>query len=484
MKLRAILYMLGVGLLTACNMAPKFKAPVVTLPDAYKEQNLTWVKAIDHLYNEKHSPWWHLFQDDTLNTLEMDLPKNNNDLRMAYLHYQNAKEESRITRSALYPNLNGIFNAARVRNSKSIASTTTDTKLYNAFLLTGLLTYEVDLWGKIRNSVRSSNQLAKASRYDLASLSLSIHAQLAQNYFLLRATDSITALLKRNMDAHQEVYRLESARFKEGLTDEQTYQYARYSLEKSKQLLSENLMQRAKLEHAIAILMGRMPSCFNIKVKNAELHQVHIQPKIPSTLMLSRPDIVASLHRLEAATANVGVALGAFFPNINVFLALGAQSGNISELFSSKSLYWSLGPSSGTTLLALVKPIVVAPIFDGFKMFALYDKSRLALAQSSVAYQDTVIVAFREVEDSLVAIRRVQEKLLAQKVAFLAVKKELLLLQKREAGGLSTYLDVAPVEVRYLQAKMDLIELKTQYQIETVGLIKALGGSGLPKFMH
>ena len=176
--------------------------------------------------------------------------------------------------------------------------------------------------------------------------------------------------------------------------------------------------------------------------------------------------------------------MGAFFPDINVFLALGSQSGNLSELFSSKSLYWSLGPSTGTTLLALIKPIVVAPIFDGFKMFALYDKSRLALAQSSVAYQDTVIVAFREVEDSLVAIRRVQEKLLAQKVAFLAVKKELLLLQKREVGGLATYLDVAPVEVRYLQAKMDLIELKTQYQIETVGLIKALGGSGLPKFMH
>ena len=242
-------------------------------------------------------------------------------------------------------------------------------------------------------------------------------------------------------------------------------------------MIEENHIKRAQFEHSIAILVGQFPSSFHIKPKYVPYRRVTAIPNLPSRLLERRPDVVAAQMRVKSAAANIGVVKAAFFPTINLFGTLGGQSADISKLFSANSLYWSLGPSAGTTVVSLVKPMVTWTIFNGFKLQADLSKAWATLRATSAAYRQTVLQSFREVEDALVEIYRTDSALDNQKHALQSAKIQYQEALNRVKIGVYSELDVAAIEVQYRQAQIVLIALQTRRQVASVNLIKALGGS-------
>jgi NodT family efflux transporter outer membrane factor (OMF) lipoprotein len=465
--------------LSACSMAPKHLPIKMNLPKEFKE--LKYLKpARPHLYEEKKDKWWRLYHDDTLSALAQELNCHNQQLKIAYAQYQEAKNAAKAARAFLYPNLTGLYNMARTETSHTLVAgktSTGDELLFNTFLLAGLVNYEIDFWGKIRSAVKANEALERATAFDRAALSMSLHAQLASDYFGLRSADRVHAVLEKNKHLYQQMLALIEKKFQIGVVDQDAVERARAQLAEVSILIQENQVKRGQFEHSIAVLIGQMPSTFHIKPHANPYRLVTPAPHLPSRLLERRPDIVAAQMRVKSAAANIGVVKAAFFPVVSLFGTLGAQSGELSRLFSANSLYWSLGPSAGTTVVSLVKPMVTWTVFNGFKLQADLSKAWATLRATSAAYRQTVLQSFREVEDALLELYRTDKALDAQKTALKSATIQYQQALIRLNKGVYSYLDVAPVEVQYHQAQIAIIALETRRQIVSVNLIKALGGS-------
>lgn len=466
-------------LCNACTMAPKRLPIKMNLPESFKE--LQYFKlARPNLYLEKKNKWWRLYRDPTLCALAQELNGHNQQLKIAYAQYQEAKNVAKAARSFMYPNLTGLYNMARTETSHTLVAkkvSTGDGLLFNTFLLAGLVNYEVDLWGKIRSAVRANEALERATAFDRAALSMSLHAQLASDYFGLRSADRVDGVLKANLKVYEKVLAINQKKLRIGVIDEVALERARYQLEQSRIMIEENQIKRAQFEHSIAVLVGQFPSTFHIKPMHTPYRRVTPLTSLPSRLLERRPDIVAAQMRVKSAAANIGVVKAAFFPVVSLFGTLGGQSAELSRLFSANSLYWSLGPSAGTTVVSLVKPMVTWTVFNGFKLQADLSKAWTTLRATSAAYRQTVLQSFREVEDALVEIYRTDRALDNQKNVLKSAKIQYKQALVRMKTGVYSDLDLAPIEIQYRQAEITLIALQTRRQIASVNLIKALGGS-------
>lgn len=458
-------------------MEPKKTAIEINLPKKFKE-DICWVKAKPCLHRDKKDKWWQLYEDTTLNQLEKKINCQNNQLKVIYQQYREAKQVARIARSYLYPTITGIYNMSRVENSSHVANYSLANRLiYGNFLLSGLVNYEVDLWGKIRSTVRSNDLSAVASKLDVAALSLSLHAQLASDYFLLRSTDKIQYILDKNVAINEKVLKIRQHQHQGGLVDQSQVLQASQSFEQARLLQHNNQIKRAQLEHAIALLVGETPSLFNICPAKVPYRRVSIKPEMPSLLLERRPDVVAAQYRVMSAQSNIGYARAAFFPAINLFGILGVQSSELGNLFARNSLYWSLGPTAGTTVVSLVKPMVTQTVFDGFKLPAQLSKAWVLFKEASSFYREVVLKAIKEVEDQLIAIQKLDEQLIIANQEYQSVCAEYQQALNRHQAGINTYLQVAPTELKKLQIQIKIIQLQTRRQIASVELIKALGGS-------
>lgn len=443
------------------------------IPAQYKEAG-NWVSTNSPtLLSSQNKPWWTLYHDKTLSELENKVTCSNQNLKIALARYQEACALAFVARSMLYPTITGVGNAARQHASLTVANPTQADATYNAFFLGSQITYEIDAWGRVRNAVIASDSLARASAFDLAAINLSMHAELANDYFQLRGADAAQRVLDATVVAYKKALHLTRMRYKGGASASMDVYQAQNQLENAKTLATDMRLKRAQLEHAIAVLVGEIPANFTLPPLQSNYQLLKITPDLPSALLMRRPDVAAAIERVKSANASIGVARAAFLPDFNLTALLAAQSSQLSNLFSASSLFWSLGPS---TTLALVQPIATVVVFDGYKLQALLKHAKARYFEAVSTYRQTVLTAFQQVEDNLVAIRRLDEETRSQKASTLAATNALFQANRRYSGGIATYLDVVVTENQALQSKLGLITIRTNRQIASVQLIKALGG--------
>lgn len=464
--------------LAACSFAPVYHQPEVALPAEYKETVL-WKKDAKAIWKPVRKeafattgPWWQVFCDPHLNALEEQLTCANQDLKQALGRYLRARSYLQVARSNLYPTVLGVGNADKQQTSDTTANRN-PVRNFSDFLVAAQPTFEVDLWGRVRNLVKAQSSQEQASAADLAGVSLSLHAQLAVAYFYLRGADATQQVLDGRVKAYQKALYLTRQRFHGGVAPAVDVDQAVAQLANAKTLATDIRLQRAQLEHAIAVLIGEIPSNIKIPPSKTKIKHPHIGPELPSTLLERRPDIVAAEQRVQAANAKIGMARAAFFPNINLIAFGGTESRTLSKLFSAPSTLWSLGP---ITALTLVKPIANVVLFDGGRLQGLLRAAKATYYETVAAYRQTVLTAFQEVEDNIVAIRRLDQEYVSQSIATKAATRAWVQAKDRSAGGLTTYLDVVVNENLALQSELAFINLAIQRQVASVQLIKALGG--------
>ncbi len=349
--------------------------------------------------------------------------------------------------------------------SCSAASILISPSSYNDFLSGAYLSYEIDIWGKVRNMVKSVTLQAKASAADLAFMDVSLHAELAMDYFALRGDDASQIVLDKIVDIYEKELRLIRAQYAGGIAAEADVEHAKIKLQNAKTQSADMHIKRAQLEHAIAVLIGEVPSGFSIEAKktltNIPTPEV---PVIPSTLLEQRPDVAASCLRVEAANANIGIARAAYFPDFTFNASIGVETSLLKKLISSPSLFWSFGP------------LASMPLFDGGRIKALNKQARAAYDEAVANYRQTVLTAFQEVEDNLVATRQLEREDKAQKVALRAAQRILAQAIHRYQGGITTPIEVIAAQNAELQSEITSINITTSRLTTSVLLVKALGG--------
>lgn len=460
--------------LMGCNLAPKYQRPAMPIPEHYKEASTqtVWIPAKPLPPKAKLLPWWQSFHDPILNRLEEQLNQANQDVRVAFFRYEQAKALVQIARAGFFPTILGLANADRQQSSTTVANPSS-TPLYNNYLLGANLSYELDVWGSIRNAVAKNQQLAQASAADLAAVSLSLHAELANDYFTLRSYDEAQTILNKTVAAYEKAYFLTKKRYQGGASPAEDVDNAQTQLENAKTLAADMHLKRSQVEHAIAVLIGEVPASFSLAPDKRPLYVLKISPNLPSTLLERRPDIAAAEFKVKAANANIGIARAAFFPAFNLTSIIGFQSQAIAQLLSKPSLFWSLGPVSA---LSVAQPLASVTLFDGGRLLGSLKQAKASYYETVASYRQTVLTAFQEVEDALIAIRQLDKEKVSQSTASRAANRALQQANNRYRGGIATFLDVVVVENLALQADLARINIINRRQIASIQLIKALGG--------
>ncbi|MDA9272174.1 efflux transporter outer membrane subunit [bacterium] len=460
--------------LTACSFAPPYQPPPIPISDHYKE-TVSWVLAKPSLESaKKKNIWWSVYGDEALNALEQQLTRSNPSLKLAYSRFQEALALVQAARSQLYPTILANGGESRQKNSKETANSfNQSTFIYNTLTLQAYLSYEVDVWGEIRNTIAASTHGARASQFDMAAIDLSLHAELATIYFQLRGDNASQIALDKIVKSYQHALYLVHQLHQGGAVSALEEDQAVSRLEHAKTAAIDMRLERAKLQHALAVLVGEIPATFCLPPLRAPIKFVALSPQSPSTLLEQRPDVAAALQQVKAANAMIGVARAAFFPNFTLSSLVGYQSQKLSHLFSKPSLIWALGPPSGLTL---TPPEISQIVFDGYYLQANLKKAKATYYETVNYYQQVVLKAFQEVEDGLVETYRLNQENQKQVASTAAAKRALYQANQRMKEGMDTYLNVVDIEVTALQLELDLIAIQTQRQVASVYLIKALGG--------
>lgn len=475
MRLKLPFYVTAMCLaLCACSFAPPDKTPITPVSNHYKEA-IAWIEAKPRLAQvQKNQMWWHVYEDKALNILEQQLTQSNPSLKLAYSRFEEAKAWVMAATSQMYPTLMANGGESRQQNSERVANSFNQSSfVYSTTTLQMFLSYEIDAWGAVRNTVEASIRNAAASQYDLAAIDLSLHAELASIYFQLRGDDAMQIVLDKIVASYHHAWSLMHHLHQGGAVSALEEDQALSQLEHAKTAALDMRMQRAKLGHALAVLVGDIPATFKLPPMTSPVRFVALSPDAPTTLLERRPDVASAIESVKAANATIGVARAAFFPSFNLLGLIGVQSQKINNLFSRPSLIWALGPPSGLTLIT---PEVSQVIFDGYYLQANLRRAKAVYYETVSAYQQVVLKAFREVEDGLVETYRLNQENQKQSASTAAAKRTLYQANQRMKEGMDTYLNVVDIEVNALQLELNLIYIQTQRQLASVYLIKALGG--------
>lgn len=462
-------------LLTACSLAPTYHRPDMRIPSTYKE-NGSWLYATPQTANRARGPWWEMYADPELNRLEQQVESANQNLKAAIARYDEACAAASIARADYFPTINGVGNMNRAKTSANVANPQ-NVQVASDKTLAINATYELDVWGRVRNSVAAAKSVARASAADLAVIHLSLQAELANDYFSLRGDDASQRVLNETVTAYQKALYLTQQRYRGGIVSAGVVDQATHQLESAKTQAADMRLKRSQLEHAIAILIGQPPAAFHLPAAMPKAKIVTMAPALPSTLLERRPDIAEAEQFVQAANANIGVARVAFYPSFNLAGGIGLESASLSHLFQGPSLIWALGPSVASAFLNPGSlPLVMQTLFDGGRIRGLSDQAQAKYVETVAHYRQTVLTAYQEVEDNLVAIRELDHERKSQNLASQAADRSLMQAWYQYQGGLTTYLDVVVIQNIALQARLSDIQVNTQRQMASVALIKALGG--------
>jgi NodT family efflux transporter outer membrane factor (OMF) lipoprotein len=450
-------------LLDACSLTPPLKTPEIPTADAYKELG-PWTQAQpgDRLPRDR---WWTLYDNAELDALQTRLIAGNPTLAAALANYAQARALSDQARAGLFPTLSVGAGVQRDRESINdpIRGPTAPTG-YNDNVVGGSVSYELDLWGQIRNEVAAGEANAAASAADLENARLSLIAQLVDDYIRLRSLDRDSALLEETVTAYARALNLTEQRHDAGIAPGLDVSQAQTQLNVARSQAAQTLAQRALMEHAIAALLGVSASMFSIAPKIVDIDLPQIPTGVPATLLQRRPDIAGAERRMIAANANIGIARAAYFPSLTLGAQGGLQSGAFSNWLSAPSSFWAIGPNA------------VLSVFDGGLRRAQVAQARAEFNASAANYRGTVVSAFQQVEDSLATLNHYHDAAVNEKAAVNAAQRTLDFSMALYVKGAVDYLNVVTSQTAVLQTQLDALSLDTLQLRASVDLMRALGG--------
>ncbi|MBS0377053.1 MAG: efflux transporter outer membrane subunit [Proteobacteria bacterium] len=462
---RALIAMAVAAALGGCSLAPHYeRPPTEAAARAYKEADWKVATPSDA---QPRGEWWKVFADAELDDLESQATQANQTLKAALAQLEQARAQTRIARSSYFPSLDANASATRERvsyNSPSYNPAKPATG--NLFTVGGSLSYELDLFGRVRNTVANARYSEQASAGDVAAMDLAVHAELAQDYFTLRGLDVEQQLLDRTVADYDHALKLTENLYKGGASPISDVQQAQAQLESARTQAEDTRLRRAQTEHAIAVLVGREASTFSLPAHPSEHLQALpvVDPGLPSQLLERRPDVAAAERRVAAANANIGVARAAYFPVFSILGTGGYQSTQTSGWLSAPSQYWSIGPQAVLTL------------FDAGLHRAQSAQAHAEYDQQVANYRNTVLTAFQDVEDNLAALRQLQLESQSETAAVKATQGALDQANLRYKGGIVTYLEVVSTENAALAAQLSAVDIEIRRATATVLLVRALGG--------
>ncbi|WP_158792104.1 efflux transporter outer membrane subunit [Granulicella sp. L60] len=458
-------------LLQGCVVGPRYTAPVTQAPPAFKEtvpqqssDGTTWIPATPQDATLRGN-WWELYQEPELNTLEEKLNTSNQNIAQSFQNFMAARAQVKQARASYYPTVSVGPSYTRARTSGNEETNIPGVNLNsNDFSLPFDVSWEPDVWGRIRNTVREYANAAQVSAADLANERLSQQASLAQDYFELRGQDALIELYDKTVVAYQQNLRLTQVRSRTGVDTEQSVAEAELSLKTAIAATTNLRIARAQYEHAIALLTGQAASAFSMPKQSLTTSVPVIPIGVPSQILQRRPDIAAAERSMAQANALIGVETAAYYPAFSIGGDVGLESSNIGKLFTWPSRFFSVGPSASETL------------FDGGLRRGLLDQYKAQYEADAAAYRQTVLTAFQQTEDYLAGDRLLGQQRREQQEVIAAAQRYYDLSKIRYTTGVDTYLNVFTAETSLLSNQQTGITLYVQQMTSSVQLIEAVGG--------
>ena len=469
-------------LLCGCMVGPKYVRSTAPQTPSFKEFSNSkegdgWKVAQpdDSLLRGK---WWELYGDTQLNELEEQVDPSNQTLKIAEANFRQARAAIRFNRSSEAPTVGTSPSISTVRDSAnqpyfppSEANNGT-----GDFTLLLDLSYEIDLWGRVRRTVTASREEAQASAADLETARLSLHAEVAIDYFEVRSADAQERLLDDTVNAYSQALDLTKNRFEGGAAPKSDVAQAQTQLDAARVQATDIAVQRAQYEHALAVLIGKPPAAFDLSPIPLNLQPPRlpsIPVALPTQLLERRPDIAAGERRMAAANEQIGIAQAAYYPILDLAAVAGLRGSSLLNWFNWPSRFWAVGPTLSETL------------FDAGRRRATTESAKAGYDSAVANYRQTVLTSFQQVEDNIVVLRVLQTESAQQNDTTEAAEEALRLFQNRYAGGVDTYLQVVTSQTTALANKRNDIDIMRRQFEATVLLVKALGGgwdvSTLPK---
>jgi NodT family efflux transporter outer membrane factor (OMF) lipoprotein len=456
--------------LSACSVGPDYVKPKTDTPASFREAD-GWKKAEpqDHV---PRGTWWTVFNDTQLNGLEEQVNITNQNIKAAEAQFRQALAVVQAARAAYYPTLTAGPTVSRYHQSAvapgavGSALSTSGISLNNSdFISEVTLSWQLDLWGKVRRQVESSKASAQASAADLEGVRLSAQATLAQDYFQLRSLDSQTKVLGATVEAYRKFLELTKNRYATGVAAQSDVQTALTQLETTEAQFIALGVQRTQMEHAIAILMGKAPSELSIPPSPLDAPPPVVPACLPSELLERRPDIASAERQAAAANAQIGVAIAAYYPTITIGATGGLEASTVAQWFTWPARFWTLGPG-----------VLQQTLFDGGLRGAQTEEARAAYDASAATYRQTVLTAFQQVEDNLSALRILEQQAQAQDVAVNSSIKNLDITINHYKAGTASALDVINTQTTLLSNQLTAVGILGSRMNASVLLIDALGG--------
>jgi NodT family efflux transporter outer membrane factor (OMF) lipoprotein len=452
-------------LLGGCSLAPTYRAPALPpMPASYKEAGTAW-KVAEPSDQQSRSAWWSVYGDSTLDQLESKLDADNPSLAAALARYDTARAFESQLNAGLFPHIGTMANPIRARqsNNRPLRGSNQPNE-YDSDTIGVEADFDLDLWGRIRNEVSQGHALAQAAQADLDAAKLSLEAQLADNYVRLRGYDIQTSILDDALKAYTRALTLTENRHAGGVASGLDVSRAQTQLHDAQAQVTDIQAQRALVEHAIASLVGVPASSFAMAPLQEQLQIPTTPVGLPSTLLERRPDIASAERRVYAANAGIGVARAAFFPDVSLSGAYGFQDTGMGNLLSVGNRFWALGP------------LATLNLFDAGLRRAQLREAKAEFAAASADYRQTVLNAFRQVEDDLVLLRDLGTEAEQEDQAVVAAQKTLSIATNRYREGIVNYLDVVVAQTAALGAERNAQTIRTRRLQASVDLIRALGG--------
>ena len=456
---------LSVALLSACAIGPDYQRPQTSAPLEYKEA-AGWTQAnpSDSL---ARGAWWELYGDQQLNGLVEKLNSSNQTIAQSEAQFRQAQALVRSARGAFLPSAD--LSVGKTRSSQGTGSSNSSLTSSSSGIRDTLnaqvgVSWEADVWGKLRRGLEANEASAEASLADLAAMRLSQQSELVQNYLQLRVIDEQKRLLEATVEAYQRSLKMSENQYRAGISGKDAVALAQTQLRNTQASLIDLIWQRAQFENAIAVLTGQAPAGFNL----AEMADVPKLPQIPvslpSQLLERRPDIASAERSVIAANANIGVAKAAYYPDFSLSLSGGYSSSQYQDWISVPNRFWSVGPK------------ISLPLFDGGQRSAEVDRNEAVYDQTVAKYRQTVLDGLREVENYMVQLKVLGDESVVQEQALESARESLRLTSNQYKAGLIAYLDVVSVQTTALSTERSVLNLLQSRLIASVQLIAALGG--------
>jgi len=474
-----LLAVAGILGLSSCNVGPKYAKPTAPAPQAYKEaipkefkEGTGW-KLADPKDDQIRGNWWEIYGEPELNSLEVQVRVSNQTIAQAEASFRQARAIVHEARSQLYPTLttSPSFSNSRIssqtRNLGTAGGTapvSTTGGVINTYTLPFDLSYQVDLWHKVRNQIAENAFQAQASAGDLATALLTVQTELAQDYFEIRSLDAQKQVLDDTATAYRETLRLTTARYNGGIASDEDVSQAKTQLDTAIAQATDLGVARAQYEHAMAMLIGKPPSDFSLPVATFKPNPPPVPVGVPSELLERRPDIAAAERRVAAANSQIGIDQAAYYPNLTLSASAGFEAISFLNWFTWPARFWSVGPTVAQTL------------FDGGLRRATTEADRAAYDGTVANYRQTVLTSFQGVEDNLASLRILAQEVVEQHTAVSDSQHTLQLATVRYTGGVDSYLNVITAQTTVLTNQISEINIQLRQMTSSVQLVKELGG--------